>query len=97
MADNDVLVAEVEADPIEPNNRIADLLKAIETDNHVEAEKTFTDLLGDRLGDALDQRKVSLAQDTFNGSVEAEEEEIELSDEEISAELESDEEETSED
>lgn len=94
MADDDVLVAEVEADPIEPNNRIADLLSAIEKDNHVEAERTFNDLLGDRLGDALDQRKVALAQSSFNGvedeaetETEIDDENFEISDEEVEAEL----------
>ena len=92
MADDDVMVAQVEADPIEPNNRIADLLAAIEKENHLDAEKSFSDLIGDRLSTALDQRKVSLAQSVFNNepeTAEAEEEEldIDISDDEFEAEL----------
>jgi len=92
MADDDVMVAQVEADPIEPNNRIADLLAAIEKENHLDAEKSFNDLIGDRLSTALDQRKVSLAQSVFNNepeTAEAEEEEldIDISDDEFEAEL----------
>ena len=94
MADDDVIVAQVEADPIEPNNRIADLLAAIEKENHLDAEKSFNDLIGDRLSTALDQRKVSLAQSVFNNepeTAEAEEEDgeldIDISDDEFEAEL----------
>lgn len=93
MADDDVMVAQVEADPIEPNNRIADLLAAIEKENHLDAEKSFNDLIGDRLSTALDQRKVSLAQSVFNNEPESEDD-VELdidvddiSDDEFEAEL----------
>jgi hypothetical protein len=92
MADDDVMVAQVEADPIEPNNRIADLLAAIEKENHLDAETFFNDLIGDRLSTALDQRKVSLAQSVFNNepeTAETEEEELDtdISDDEFEAEL----------
>lgn len=92
MADDDVMVAQVEADPIEPNNRIADLLAAIEREDHLDAEKSFNDLIGDRLSTALDQRKVSLAQSMFNQDADdGEEEELlavdDISDEEFEAEL----------
>jgi len=93
MADDNIVIAQVEADPIEPNNRIADLLAAIEKENHLDAEKSFNDLIGDRLSTALDQRKVSLAQSVFNNepeTAEAEEEEeldTDISDDEFEAEL----------
>ena len=93
MADDNIVIAQVEADPIEPNNRIADLLAAIEKENHLDAEKSFNDLIGDRLSTALDQRKVSLAQSVFNNepeTAETEEEEefdTDISDDEFEAEL----------
>ena len=92
MADDNIVIAQVEADPIEPNNRIADLLAAIEKENHLDAEKSFNDLIGDRLSTALDQRKVSLAQSVFNNepeTAETEEEELDtdISDDEFEAEL----------
>jgi hypothetical protein len=58
---DDTVVAEVEADPIEPNNPIADLLSSIEAGEYNAAETQFSDLLGDRLQDALDQRKAEVA------------------------------------
>ena len=89
--DDDVLIAQVEADPIEPNNRIADLLSAIEQGSHLDAENTFNDLIGDRLNTALDQRKVSLAQSTFDNEVDETEyeDDVDLSvdDEEFESEL----------
>ena len=97
------VVAQVEADPIEPNNRIADLLAAIEGEKHNDAEKLFTDLLQDRLSDAIDQKKISVAQDIYGMgeqepestdedelTVEAEPDHVD--DQEVEAELETEEE-----
>jgi len=90
IEDDDVLIAQVEADPIEPNNRIADLLSAIEQGSHLDAENTFKDLIGDRLNTALDQRKVSLAS-TFDNEVDETEyeddENLSVDDEEFESEL----------
>ena len=69
----DPVVAEVGAEPIENNNPIEDLLKAIETQDYTSAESQFNDLIGDRLQDTLDQAKVSIASGVFNGAEESEE------------------------
>jgi hypothetical protein len=69
----DPVVAEVGAEPIENNNPIEDLLKAIETQDYTSAESQFNDLIGDRLQDTLDQAKVRIASGVFNGAEESEE------------------------
>jgi len=72
------LVGEVEADEIDANNSaIKDLIKSIEDKNFTQAEYQFNDMVGDRLGDVLDQAKVKLAGKIFNG----EDPETELADE----------------
>lgn len=78
----DPVVAEVGAEPIENNNPIEDLLKAIETQDYTSAESQFNDLIGDRLQDTLDQAKVRIAGAIFNGE-EAEEESEEVGEEEV--------------
>jgi hypothetical protein len=40
---------------------IRDMLDNIQTDNHVEAQQNFTDLISIKLTDALDQRKQEVA------------------------------------
>jgi hypothetical protein len=69
----DPVVAEVGAEPIENNNPIEDLLKAIETQDYTSAESQFNDLIGDRLQDTLDQAKVRIASGVFNSAEESEE------------------------
>lgn len=61
MSDEDVVVAEVESDPIEAPNPIADLLASIESGEYNDAEQAFKDLIGDRLQDTLDQAKIRIA------------------------------------
>ena len=78
----DPVVAEVGAEPIENNNPIEDLLKAIETQDYTSAESQFNDLIGDRLQDTLDQAKVRIASGVFNGAEESEESE-EVGEEEV--------------
>jgi len=71
MADEDVVVGEVEADPIEtPENPIVDFMKSVEDQNFTSAEKQFNDMIGDRLQDALDQAKVRIAQSIYGGEIE---------------------------
>jgi len=74
------LVGEVEADEIDANNAaIKDLIKSIEDKNFTQAEYQFNDMVGDRLGDVLDQAKVKLAGEVFNDEEpESDEEELEL-------------------
>ena len=80
MADEDVIVGEVEADPIEtPANPIVDFLKSVEDKDLVSAEKQFNDLIGDRLQDAMDAAKVKIASSLYGD--EPEEEEVEVEDE----------------
>ena len=72
MSDEDVVVAEVEADPIEAPNRIAELLASIESGEYNDAEQAFNDLIGDRLQDKLDQAKIRVADKIFNSTEEEE-------------------------
>lgn len=72
MNDDDVLTAEVYADPIDAPNPIADLLSAIESGEYNDAEHAFNDIIGDRLQDTLDQTKVRIADQIFNAENELE-------------------------
>jgi hypothetical protein len=70
---------EVEADPI------GDFIDSIAAGDFNQSEKLFNDLLADKVQSSLDAEKIAVADTIFNG-VEPEED-IELSDEEIEAEL----------
>lgn len=99
MADEDVVVAEVEAPPIEPNNPIEDFLKAIEDQKYTDAENQFNDMVNDRLQAQLDQARAKIAGQIYGeeeledaiDEVESEEEveepedEVELTDDEQDA------------
>ena len=63
------------------------LVNALEVGNFTSAEDLFNTLMHDKVQDALDAEKVSVAGQIFNG-VEAED--LEVTDEEIEAALESD-------
>lgn len=63
------------------------LIGALEVGNFTSAEELFNTLMQDKVQDALDAEKVSVAGQIFNG-VEAED--LEVTDEEIDAALESD-------
>lgn len=63
------------------------LINALEVGNFTSAEELFNTLMNDKVQDALDAEKVSVAGQIFNG-VEAED--LEVTDEEIDAALESD-------
>lgn len=63
------------------------LVAALEVGNFTSAEELFNTLMQDKVQDALDAEKVSVAGQIFNG-VEAED--LEVTDEEIDAALESD-------
>lgn len=73
---DETIVAQVEADPIENNNRIQDLLNSIENQKYTDAEQAFNDIIGDRLQDTLDQAKIRIADQMFNAQQEADEEEL---------------------
>jgi len=76
-------IATVHAEPIEPNNPIDDLIDYIGTKQYTDAEKTFNDVMSDRLQDVLDQAKVKLSGQVYN-NVDDEEE---VDDEELEVEI----------
>jgi len=83
MSDEDVLIDELQAEPIQPNSKaVEDFLKAIEDQNFTQAERQFNDMVGDRLQDTLDQAKARIAASL--GQEEPETEEDESDDEEVS-------------
>lgn len=91
MPDDDVVVGEVGADPIDAPNPIADFLKSVEDQNFVGAEAQFNDMVSDRLSDAMDQAKVKIASNLYgDGEPEAdvepdvEEEEVDVEDQDDS-------------
>jgi hypothetical protein len=85
MPDDDVVVGEVGADPIDAPNPIADFLKSVEDQNFVGAEAQFNDMVSDRLSDAMDQAKIKIASNLYgdgepDADVEPEEEEVDVED-----------------
>jgi hypothetical protein len=72
---DETIVAQVEADPIENNNPIEDLLNHIQTQQYTDAEQAFNDIIGDRLQDKLDQAKIRIADQMFNAQQEEDGEE----------------------
>lgn len=62
------------------------LVAALEVGNFTSAEDLFNSLMYDKVQDALDAEKISVAGQIFNG---VEEEDLEVTDEEIEAALES--------
>ena len=62
MADEDVVVGEVEADPIEtPVNPIVDFMKSVEDQKYTDAQQQFNDMINDRLQTQLDQARTKIA------------------------------------
>ena len=80
LPDDDVVVGEVEADPIEAPNPIADFLNSVEGQDFVSAERQFNDMIGDRLQNALDQAKVKIASRLYNDEELDDEPEVEVED-----------------
>ncbi len=83
MPDDDVVVGEVGADPIDAPNPIADFLKSVEDQNFVGAEAQFNDMVSDRLSDAMDQAKIKIASNLYGdgepeADVEPDVEEVEV-------------------
>ncbi len=100
---------EIEAEAEEPEVKsIEDLINTVATQDVSKAEPTFAEIMQSKISDALDQERIAVADQVFNG-VEPEDEEIsdeeaaeldDLTDEEIEDaidETEEDEEETEED
>ena len=71
MADEDVIIDEIQAEPIETGSEpIADLIDAIKAQDFNSAESQFNDLIGDRLSDTLDQARIAIADQIFNAQAE---------------------------
>lgn len=77
-------------------NPIQDLIKASLDKDYNNANKIFGEVMTIKMSDLLDQEKVRMADQVYNGAEEEEEEEEELDDEDIE-ELESDEEDEDDD
>jgi hypothetical protein len=85
MADEDVIIDEIEAEPIQTaSGAIGDLINYISNQDFVSAESQFNDLVGSRLQDTLDQARIKISDEIFNAQQdledEDEDEEIDLSD-----------------
>ena len=81
----EVMEPEVEVNPMQ--TFVDDILSK----NFAGAQTTFNDLLGDKLNDALDAEKVSMAQQVYNGEEPDEDQlELELDDEQSEEEYEDD-------
>ena len=81
----EVMEPEVEVNPMQ--TFVDDILAK----NFAGAQTTFNDLLGDKLNDALDQEKISMAQQVYNGEEPDEDQlELELDDEQSEEEYEDD-------
>jgi len=77
MSDEDVVIDELQAEPIQPNSKaVEDFLKAIEDQNFTQAERQFNDMVGDRLQDTLDQAKARIAASLGQEEPEAEEDDL---------------------
>lgn len=68
-------------------NPALDFVNALQVGNFNNAEELFKDMLGDKVQQSLDAEKVSVADQIFNG---VEEEDIEVTDEEVSLALDND-------
>ena len=83
-----------EAEVMEPEaevNPMQTFVDDILAKNFAGAQTTFNDLLGDKLNDALDQEKISMAQQVYNGEEPDEDQlELELDDEQSEEEYEDD-------
>jgi len=66
MSEVDVQQPEIVTDVDQNRKYIEDFLDQVKTDNFAKAEKTFSDLVGGKLGDALDQQKAKIAGAVFD-------------------------------
>lgn len=78
----------------ETTNPIEDLVQAALDQNYTAAADIFGNVMGEKMSTALEQEKIAVAGQIYNG--EEPEEDIELSDEELEDALEDDDEETEE-
>ena len=69
-------------------SEIESLINSIVDQDFSKAAPTFAELIGDKLGDALEQEKVSMSDQVFNGvsaDDDQEDDDIDLTDEELEA------------
>jgi hypothetical protein len=89
MADEDVVIGEVEADPIEtPENPIVDFMKSVEDQKYTDAQKQFNDMINDRLQTQLDQARTKIAasiygEEELDAAMSEVEDDEEIEDEDI--------------
>ena len=57
------------------DNKLYDLVTALKQSDNVHATNIFKDLMGDKINDALDDKRIELAQGMMGNSVEYEQEE----------------------
>jgi hypothetical protein len=76
MSEVEELEAEVEAPEVNP---IEDLINTVASQDFSKAAPTFAEIMQDKISDALDQERIAVADQVFNG---AEPEDEEISDEE---------------
>lgn len=75
MADEDVIIDEIEAEPIQTaSGAIDDLINYIRDQDFVSAESQFSDLVGNRLQDTLDQARIRISDEIFNAQQDPEDE-----------------------
>jgi hypothetical protein len=64
--EDDIIIDELEAEPIQNNNPIEDLINSIQNKEYTDAEQAFNAIIGDRLQDTLDQTKMRISDQMFN-------------------------------
>lgn len=82
---DDNIIDELEAEPIETNNSVEELINYIQNQQYTDAEQAFNDTIGDRLQSTLDQAKMRIADTMFNAQQEVDDEdsfEYDIDDEE---------------
>ena len=87
MADEDVIIDEIEAEPIQTaSGAIGDLINYIRNQDFVSAESQFNDLVGSRLQDTLDQARIKISDEIFNAQQDLDDDDYN-DDEEIEVDL----------
>lgn len=87
MADEDVIIDEIEAEPIQTaSGAIGDLINYISNQDFVSAESQFNDLVGSRLQDTLDQARIKISDEIFNAQQDLDDDD-DNDDEEIEVDL----------
>ena len=70
----------IENEEVAEVNPIEELIDAIAQQNFNQAKSHFEDVLGDKMNDALEAEKLSVAQSIYNDAEESEEEDFDLED-----------------